>query len=253
MEEEASEEKGTIIVKKVKKVRHAAEHGGSWKVAYADFVTAMMAFFLLLWLVSTIPQETKNGLAGFMKNYSLLKPSGASVVQKGPSPYGEDVMEKSKDAARDGGKSREEAADMLINEMETALGQLRDHAIFEIVDGKLRVNLVDKEGSPIFPSGETRPNAMGKELLRLTAETVKKTNYRVVVEGHTDAHPIAGGDLSNWDLSTLRASSARRELENNGIRKMMFERVVGYADTMPMIKDNPYDPRNRRISLLLLD
>jgi chemotaxis protein MotB len=221
-------------------------------VAYADFVTAMMALFLLLWLISTVPQKKKEGLAGYMKNYNLLKPSGLSLEDKGPSPFGEDIRATGKEAAvADKGKSEEEALSNFAQEVRLELGDLQDHAVIEILDGKIRINLVDKAEEPVFPPGGTLPNDMGKKILKHTAHTIRNTGYRIAVEGHTDAHPFVGGGLSNWDLSTLRASEARKELEANGLDAARFDRVVGYASTQPLIKEDPFNPHNRRISLLL--
>lgn len=250
-EEENTEEQSTIIVKKIKKVHHGG-HGGSWKVAYADFVTAMMALFLLLWLIANVPAKKKGELAGYMKNHSIFKPSGVSLTDKGPSPFGETVRATGKEAAvADKGTAVEEELKRFARDVTLELGDLQDHVVIEMLDGKIRINLVDKEEEPAFPPGGTMPNDMGKKLLKYTAHTIKNTNYRIAVEGHTDAHPFVGGGLSNWDISTMRASEARRELEANGLEASRFDRVVGYAATQPLIKEDPLNPHNRRISLLL--
>lgn len=245
------EHESTIIVKRIKKV-HKGGHGGSWKIAYADFVTAMMALFLLLWLISTVPEEKKYELAQFMENYSLLKPAGESLIEDGTLLHGKSVVKGGEGISTGYKETRREALNRIGQEMRIKLGDLRDHIIIKTIDDEFRIHLVDKEGAQMFPSGGTEPNETAKKILKTIAQALTNTYFMIAVEGHTDAHPFNGGNITNWELSTLRATAARRELEANGIEARRFAKVTGYAANNPLFPDDPFNPQNRRISLLLL-
>lgn len=240
----ADKSKTTIIVKKVKK-GHEGHHGGSWKVAYADFTTAMMAFFLLLWLLSMLNPEQKAALADYFKNFSLFQ-SGQSFMQHSSAIH-EEVKS---------GAVQENPAERFKEQMKKAieekLKELKDHIMIDTVEGGVRIQIVDLEGEPMFPLSSAEPTEKAKEILKVVAENIKDESAKIAVEGHTDAVPFRGGKTTNWELSTARASSARRELEQYGVPPEKIARVVGYADTMPLIKDDPKDPRNRRISIILM-
>lgn len=245
------EHESTIIVKRIKKV-HKGGHGGAWKIAYADFVTAMMALFLLLWLISTVPEEKKEELALFMENYNILKPAGESLIQNGNLQYGKSSVKAGEGLSTGYKKTGSDALNLIGHEIRIKLGDLKDHIIVKTINDEFRIHMVDKEGAPMFPSGGTEPSDTAKEILRQIAQSMAEKDFLIVVEGHTDAHPFNRDNITNWELSTLRATAARRELESNGIHPNRFDRVTGFSDTRPLYKEDPYSPQNRRISLLLL-
>ena len=246
----------TVIVKKIKR-GHAGHHGGSWKVAYADFVTAMMAFFLLLWLLSMSSSEKRAVLSAYFKNFSLFSESGTSFMKESSEVFsqaGGEVKSKGSPVEQSAGETAAEVATEALKEqlkqaVQNKLKAAKNQVLVDLFEGGVRIQIVDNEGSSMFPSGSTKPTEKAKAILALIAENIKNTPNRIAVEGHTDA---VGLRKANWDLSTGRASAARNELEKNGINTDKISRVVGYADTELLFKDNPTDPRNRRISLILL-
>ncbi|MFA7347453.1 MAG: OmpA family protein [Desulfurivibrionaceae bacterium] len=250
----------SIIIKKVKKVS-AGAHGGSWKVAFADFMTGMMAFFLLMWLVNMTPQQKKEELARHFKEYSLFSEGGAGsgaemiaqeqvaseaqiTVTQAPAATGE--IEGEASAA-----GLERFKEQLQQEIEQKLADLKDQVRIEVFEGGVKVDIMDKEGNPMFPLGSTVLTESGQKILKVLCDNIKNTSNRIEIEGHTDAVSYAKKEFGNWELSTSRASAARVEVEKNGIPSSRLLRVSGYAATEPIIKDNPFDPRNRRISLRL--
>ncbi len=239
----------TIVVKKVKK-GHAESHGGSWKVAYADFVTAMMAFFLLLWLISMVTPEKKAVLADYFRNFNVFQQSGRSFMEQSAS-----IQKEIKTSAQDivtGEMTAEDLKEKLKVAIDEKLNKLKDQVLLDVVEGGVRIQIVDLEKRPMFLSGSSTPNDKCKEILSVVAGNIKDTNNRIAVEGHTDSAPFKGSGMTNWELSTGRASAARKELENDGINSDRIARVVGYADTELLVKDDPRDARNRRISIILL-
>ena len=250
----------SIIIKKVKKVS-AGAHGGSWKVAFADFMTGMMAFFLLMWLVNMTPQKKKEELARHFKEYSIFAEGGAGsgaemiakeqvaseaqiTVTQAPAATGEIEGEASS-------AGLERFKEQLQQEIEQKLADLKDQVRIEVFEGGVKVDIMDKEGNPMFPLGSTVLTESGQKILKVLCDNIKNTSNRIEIEGHTDAVSYAKKEFGNWELSTSRASAARVEVEKNGIPSSRLLRVSGYAATEPIIKDNPFDPRNRRISLRL--
>ncbi|WP_353684493.1 flagellar motor protein MotB [Thermodesulfovibrio sp. 3907-1M] len=239
----ADKSKTTIIVKKIKK-GHEAHHGGSWKVAYADFTTAMMAFFLLLWLISMLEPAKRAAIADYFTNFNLFQ-SGQSFMQQTSAIHEEVKPAQAENPA-------ERFKEQMKKAIEEKLKELKDHIMIDTVEGGVRIQIVDLEGEPMFPLSSAEPTEKAREILKVVADNIKDEPAKIAVEGHTDAVPFRGGKTTNWELSTARASSARRELEKNGVAPEKIARVVGYADTMPLIKDDPKDPRNRRISIILM-
>ncbi|BCB96095.1 hypothetical protein JZK55_10170 [Dissulfurispira thermophila] len=244
----------SIIIKKVKK-GHEGHHGGAWKVAYADFVTAMMAFFLLMWLLAMVSPEKRAALSEYFKHFSIFEKGGQSFMMEGQ----QQVLEKSGGEMKtfDFGEGKaalspEDLKEKLKEAIEEKLKELKDQTVVDIFEGGVRIQLVDLEGKSMFQPGSAQLTPSAKEILKIVSENIKDLPNKIAVEGHTDASPLKAGRITNWELSTDRASSARRELELNGIDSARIARVVGYADTELLIKDNPYDPRNRRISIILL-
>ncbi len=241
-----------IIIKKVKK-NHEGSHGGSWKVAYADFVTAMMAFFLLLWLITMSSPEKRAVLAQYFKHFSVFEKSGQSFMQNSTEIFSAKMpdTEQSMKSGK-GGISAEELKDRLQKAVEEKMRGVKDQVLVDFFEGGIRIQIIDTEGSSMFPLGSAQPNERARDILRLVTDNIKDTPNRIAIEGHTDSAPFKGAQITNWELSTDRASAARRELEINGIDPARIARVVGYADQELLVKDNPRDPRNRRISIILL-
>jgi len=255
-----------IIIKRPRKKGHGEAHGGSWKVAYADLVTAMMAFFLLLWLISMVSPEKRLALSEYFQNHTIFQQSSAggksimpentSVLEqqirtiKGQStappqgPRTNEVVEKK--------VTSEQMAERLKESINRRLRYMKDQVLVDIVEGGVRIQIIDMAGSAMFSSGSNTPTEKAVQILDLVADNIRDVNNRIAVEGHTDASPFVGGKTTNWELSSSRASAARRVLESKGIDSDRIARVVGYADQELFIRDNALDPRNRRISIILL-
>jgi chemotaxis protein MotB len=246
-----------IIIKKVKKVQGEGHHGSSWKVAYADFVTAMMAFFLLMWLITMVSPEKRARIATYFKHFSLFEQSGSSFLESTSEIMKESAGEAPK-VPQEIGKagsdlmSKEDLKEKLKKEIEEKLAALKDQIMVDIFEGGVRIQVVDKEGNAMFERGSANLSPNAKKILSVIAENIKDLNNKVAIEGHTDAVSYSSNKYTNWELSTDRASSARKELENNGLSPDKLARVAGYAATEPLVKDNPNDPKNRRISIILL-
>ncbi|MBI4382516.1 MAG: OmpA family protein [Nitrospinae bacterium] len=249
--EEAAAPQPVVFVKRVKKV-HGGHHGGSWKVAYADFVTAMMAFFLLMWLVSMTTEQQKLGLGDYFQNFSPFQ-------HQGISPYQETSMTPTDGMASkaDKGKSRDkENLEVLFQKIKSDVSDkfksVQDQILMDFVSDGLRIQIIDTEGSSMFNSGSPDLNNWSKEVLQMVSENVKHLPNKVAIEGHTDSVPFKASGMSNWELSTARASMARKEFERNGIEPERFSKIVGYADTQPFVKYDTKDSKNRRINIILM-
>ena len=245
------EEKPRIIIKKVKKKGHGDAHGGSWKVAYADFVTAMMAFFLLLWLLAMVSPEKRIALSEYFSNFNIMEQksqaSGESILEKSTG-----VLEIEKMRPRPPKGPTEDFAKKMRDAIDAELQTVKNQIFVDTTKEGVRIQIVDNEGSEIFRVGSDEPTEKARSIIKLVSENMKDKKNRIVIEGHTDSSPFKTAQKTNWELSTSRASAARRELENNGIEPGRIARVVGYADQDPFIKDDPKDLRNRRISIILL-
>jgi chemotaxis protein MotB len=247
-----------IIIKKVKKKGHGGHHGGAWKVAYADFVTAMMAFFLLLWLLAMVAPEKRIALSEYFSNFSLFKEqaqqSGTSVLDKsaGVLDMGRSTKKESFRMSPATKTPAEEVAKRLQGAIEANLLTMKNQVFVDMTNEGVRVQIVDTEGSEIFRSGSDDLTEKARRIIKLVTENIIDKPNRIVIEGHTDSTPFKTAQITNWELSTSRASAARRELENNGIDSGRIARVVGYADQDLFNKDDPKDLRNRRISIILL-
>lgn len=284
----------TIIIKKVKKVA-GGHHGGAWKVAYADFVTAMMAFFLLLWLLNVTTEEQKNAISNFFDPTHPMvseSQSGAggvlggtsvstdgamtSTIQNISTPQSSGATTKGTHVGTQGGKSgsikdasaqkleeelrrreteRFEAAKKTMQkeiEKTPELAELKKHLLVDVTPEGLRIQIVDQEGEPMFPSGSAAMFERTKNLVRLAASVMIKMPNQISVRGHTDSTPYKpGSDYTNWELSADRANSTRRVLRDSGILETRLSNVMGKADTDPLLKDKPTDAKNRRISIIL--
>ncbi|MBN8648360.1 MAG: OmpA family protein [Caulobacterales bacterium] len=267
-----------IIVKKVKKIA-GGHHGGAWKVAYADFVTAMMAFFLLMWLINTTSPEQKRGIADYFAPASLsASTSGAGgilagtalgesgAMQKGSAPMLDapsTPQEKSSaDAQKEAeaqAKAQEEANEFQMAEMSIRqalqdlpeLSELSHNIIVDQTPEGLRIQLVDQEGKPMFAPGSAEPNENAKTLLRAAARITLQLPNQIIISGHTDAAPNPDGANSNWELSAARANSARKVLMQAGLPEARISQITGKAGSDPLFADDPYQPANRRIAIIL--
>lgn len=244
-----------VIIKKIKKVAGGGHHGGAWKVAYADFVTAMMAFFLLLWLLSMVAPEKRARVSTYFKHFSIFEKSGSSFMEKSSEVFNEAGESASKVEQEIGGKftmKPEEFKEAIKQAIEVKLGDIKDQVLVDVFEGGVRIQLVDKAGKPMFDLGSPSPTKMALRILQVIGDNIKALPNPVAVEGHTDSLAYRGSTYGNWELSTERALTARKELEGLGMNPNRLTRVAGYADTSPLVKEDPEDPRNRRISIILL-
>jgi chemotaxis protein MotB len=255
-------EETKIIIKKVKKVHGGGGHGGSaWKVAYADFVTAMMAFFLLLWLLSMVAPEKRAAVSQYFQHFSIFEKSGTSFMEKGATIVSEKMFKEMLDPKKtisplNPGKhqtlSREEVLrEKLKKDVEKKLSDVKNQVMVETFGGGVKIELIDQGGSPMFPLGNSQLTPKAKEIIKVIAANVNSSVGTVAIEGHTDALSYSTNRYTNWELSTERASAARKALEDAGLNPDRIIRVSGHAATAPLIKENPLDPRNRRISIML--
>jgi chemotaxis protein MotB len=269
-----------IIVKKIKKGGHAA-HGGAWKIAYADFVTAMMAFFLLMWLLGSTTEGDKKGIADYFQSPLKIALQGGSgsgdsshVIKGG----GQDITRqsgqvKNGDTARDSralamAAAREEqraaeaqALEGLKRKIEQALQAnpdlraMRDQVRLDMTAEGLRIQIVDEYNRPMFSSGSAVVQPYMRDLLRQLGRVLVDVPQPLTLSGHTDAQPFAGGygGYSNWELSADRANASRRELSAGGLPFSRVLRVQGLASSMPFEPGDPLAPVNRRISIIVMN
>jgi len=247
-----------IIIKKVKKINEGGRHGGSWKVAYADFVTAMMAFFLLLWLVTMVSPEKRARVAAYFKQFSIFEKGGTSFMEKSseifnePGEASDKVFSDYYGTFGDNTITPEALKEAIKEAVETMLGDIKDQILVRVVKEGVKIEIIDKNGSSMFPIGSAELTPKAGEILRVLADNIKNINNKLFIEGHTDSYSYSSNsDYSNWELSADRANAARRDLERLGISPARIVRVVGYADKDPLFED-PRDPKNRRISIVIL-
>jgi len=230
-----------IFVIKKKKVMHGSHHSGAWKVAYADFVTAMMALFIVLWLMSA-DEKVKEAISSFFNN-----PTGPGT-QTGTNAAGTgNAIELPKE---DMGKIREKIEQALKTVPNFRV--LKDHVEMTITPDGLRIELLETEAGIFFESGRPLPTGGGSELLKRLAQELGKMPNHLLIEGHTDARPFSGdGAYSNWELSSDRANAARRLMENNGVRHEQVGQVRGFADRQLRHPEDPEHASNRRVSVIV--
>lgn len=263
-----------IIIKKVIKKQSGGHSGGSWKVAYADFVTAMMAFFLLLWLLSMVSDEKRAALSEYFREYSVFQETGSSAVtskdakmtdpkfitdignESLKAPYsnarGKGDREFRMKAKKNVTMNDEETVKKIRTSIDDKMAGVRDQILVDVIEGGIRIQVIDTEGSMMFPLGSAEPTLKARNILKFVAENINEIPGKIVVEGHTDSAPFNGGQITNWELSTARASAARRALEEFGTDSERIARVVGYADQELLLPLDPRDQRNRRISIIVL-
>ncbi len=272
--------KRPIVIKRIKKVA-GGHHGGAWKIAYADFVTAMMAFFLLMWLLGSTAKGDLSGIANYFKtplkvalmggsgsgdSSSIIKGGGKDLTRSsGQVKEGELPSEKKviniKDAAEEVRrveleklKGLKTAIEMAINNNDK-LRKFKNQILLDMTSEGLRIQIVDDQNRPMFQSGSAQLEPYTQEILRAIGQALNDVPNKVSISGHTDAAPYAGDDkgYSNWELSADRANATRRELLAGGMNDDKIVRVVGLASAVPFNRNDPLDPSNRRISLIVMN
>jgi chemotaxis protein MotB len=228
-----------IIVKK--KISHGGHHGGAWKVAYADFVTAMMALFIVLWLLNS-SKQIQVAVGGYFKDPSgTSKKVGTNLVGSGENfALTKDNMQKLKEELQ---KSIREVSDF---------DKLKNQIEITITSEGLRIELLETESGTFFDSGSAKPTEKGAELLSVLANQLGKLPNKVYLEGHTDSKPYVGiREYGNWELSTDRANAARRLMQQKGLAVDQVSQVRGFADQKLRKPEAPLDSSNRRITLIV--
>jgi chemotaxis protein MotB len=228
-----------IVIKK--RGRHGGHHGGAWKVAYADFVTAMMSLFIVLWLMNS-SEKIKKAVAGYFND-----PKGTGNLM-GTTMTGTGMVTTASDDRMRLLKEKLEEQIKAKKELEKLSRQIE----ITITPEGLRIELLEGKDGTFYQSGSAQVSGSGRELLALLAGELKKLPNALLIEGHTDAAPYSSDtSYSNWELSADRANAARRLLQQGGVRSDQVTQVRGYADQMLRVKSNPYDPSNRRVSILV--
>ena len=269
-----------IVVKKIKK-GGGGHHGGAWKIAYADFVTAMMAFFMLMWLLGSTTQADLQGIADFFQNpLKVAMPGGegsgdsSSIIKGGGKDLTATVgqvkagdieaprktinLQKLKEEYE---KMERQRLEGLKADLETlidanpTLKQFKNQLLLDLTSEGLRIQIVDEKNRPMFDSASSEVKPYTRVILREIGKVLNRVENHISLSGHTDAQPFAGGarDFSNWELSTNRANSSRRELVAGGMLDTKVMRVVGLASTVLYDKQDPYNPINRRISIVIMN
>lgn len=303
------DKKQPIIIKKIRKGGHG-HHGGAWKVAYADFVTAMMAFFLLMWLLGGTSHHVREGIADWFKNptgvqgpggasTSMIKLGGAQEIprsnklKKAPSDeqkqhfkaQSKDSTSENKDEQKQEPKQLKQSLvseqeiqadkkrlDALLAELKEAIEKsqalkpFKDQLLLDVTPEGLRIQIVDKENRPMFDSSSAVLKTYTRDILRQIGKIINTVPNHISIAGHTDAAAFASKyiyveygsfeerrEYTNWELSADRANAARRELIVGGMQPKKIGRVIGLSDSVLFDKANPYNPINRRISIVVLN
>lgn len=270
-----------IIVKKIKK-GGGGHHGGAWKIAYADFVTAMMAFFLLMWLLGSTSKAQKEGIAEYFQtplmvalqgpavgqSDSILKDTGGKDVTKKQGqvkpvdgPKGKEKKVKVEDAKEALKKAEAEKLEELKKKIEQKieaseiLNKFKGQLKLDITSEGLRVQIVDDQNRPMFESSKDELQPYAKEILHEIGTMLNGVENKISLSGHTDASPYPNGEkgYGNWELSADRANASRRELISGGMDESKLIRVVGLASASLYDKENPFNPTNRRISIIVMN
>lgn len=253
-----------IIIKRKKGGGHDGHHGGAWKVAFADFMTAMMAFFLVMWLVGQ-DDQVKKAVSEYFRDpvkFQRLEKSGvlkgsSSVIQSSVEMQAIVAPKISKEAASSSNENKQMslAAKSLLEELskQKAFNNLKKNIKIHMTSEGLRIILNESEDAPaFFEPGSAKLLQKSAIILVTIAKELGRLDNRIVVEGHTDAAFSGGQDYTNWELSADRANSARQLMEVSGLWEDQIREVRGFANQFPMIVENPMDTRNRRISIVVL-
>jgi len=271
-----------IVIKRIKKVSGGGHGGGAWKIAYADFVTAMMAFFLLMWLLGSTSKAKLEGIALHFKtplkvalaggegsgdSSSIIKGGGTDLTRSTGQVKKADVESTRSinlDASR-AEKIKEREEEMRLKEIKEKLDkamnnnpkmqQFKQQMKIDITKEGLRIQIVDDKNRPMFDSGSAYMKSYTRDILREIGKTLNELPNKISLSGHTDAVPYYGGDkgYSNWELSADRANASRRELVAGGLEDGKMMRVVGIGSAIPFNKEEPNAPINRRISIIVMN
>ena len=266
-----------IIIVKRRRGEGGGHHGGAWKVAYADFVTAMMAFFMVMWLVAAVDKETRAAMFEYFKNPSMeegksvkaapgqMGPGGAStaVVSMGGGLDSAKKQEEKKpltgDEARRVAQEEERAKlQKLMDDLKKAIEEsatlrpFKEQLLLDITPEGLRIQIVDAQNRPMFDLGSSQLKDYTTVILRELVAYLNSVPNRLSVTGHTDTTPFARKGFSNWDLSADRANAARRALEGGGLDPDKIARIVGLSSSVLFNPEDPRDPANRRISIIVM-
>jgi len=262
----------SIIVKKIIKGGHG-HHGGAWKVAFADFVTAMMAFFLLMWLMGSTSPEQKEAISDYFQNPSAVQgPGGAStsMIKLGAADHESQRKQKKKSEDQEESDSSSKATqdeegerkklESLKQDLESAISvsealkEFKDQLKLDITSEGLRIQIIDKENRPMFSSGSSNLKGYTTKILREIAEIINKVPNKISLTGHTDATPFNTlRGYTNWELSADRANASRRALVDGGLNESKIAKVVGLSSTILYDKKSPKSPVNRRISMIVMN
>ena len=269
-----AEQNKNIIIKRVKKVA-AGHHGGSWKVAFADFMTALMAFFLLMWLLSMTVPEKKIQLAQYFNDFTVFSSEGTGLLSKELNKMTDmPALPKPKVAYLpqvDGMGQTEDKNTLVLptakpttnpaspyktlkKQIKTRLAIYKKNVNTVETEEGVRVDFMSLEDEPLFEIGQATLTPIMKKIIeKFYYDILSRLENKITIKGHSDAIYYANDKRTNWELSTGRASEVRRMFENLGFNTDRLSLVAGYASTRPLIIENPKDPRNRRISITLLD
>ena len=261
----------SIIIKRLNKCPHVA-HGGAWKIAFADFMTAAMAFFLMLWILGGVNDEEMKAMAEFFRDPTVIDASPSTLVESKEAGQTADAMidmggfkdapKSAEDGEGEGAGKAQEMAD--LEAMKAALqqkikenselNQLKEQLKIDITPNGLQIQILDDRKRPMFGSGVDLPKEYAAHLLREVGSVLAYTKNKISIAGHTDSSGYhASSEYTNWELSSDRANAARRLLLEGGVDSNKIAQAVGMADTVPFDKENPYNPRNRRISIIVLN
>ncbi|WP_040725666.1 flagellar motor protein MotB [Thiomicrorhabdus sp. Kp2] len=260
----------SIIIKRLNKCPHSA-HGGAWKIAFADFMTATAAFFLMLWVLGGTNDEEMKAMAEFFRDPTVIESSPMSLVESKEAGRTSDAMidmggfkdsPKGQEGNEDGSGKAEEKAQMEAMKLELekqiaesdSLSQLKEQLKIDVTPNGLQVQILDDRKRPMFGSGVDLPKEYASKLLQEVGKVLATTNNKISIAGHTDSSGYHNSsEYTNWELSADRANAARRLLLKGGVNSNQIAQAVGMSDTVPFDKENPYNPRNRRISIIVLN
>ncbi len=276
------DKKQPIVIKKGGHGGHG-HHGGAWKVAFADFAVAMMAFFMLMWLLGSTGQEQRAGISDYFQNpsgvqgpggasTSMIKLGGSQDMTPGDTAQHKSGDEHDKDTARTETAEKKievekevekelekQRLDGLMSDLKEAMERsqslqlFKDQLLLDITPDGLRIQIVDKKNRPMFDAGSAHIKHYTAEMLFELAKFIDKLPNRISITGHTDASRSKREDYSNWELSADRANTARRALIDGGLSAHKIGRVIGLADSILFDKEDPYNPVNRRISIIVMN
>ena len=259
----------SIIIKRVNKCPHCA-HGGAWKVAFADFMTAAMAFFLMLWILGGSSDSEMKAMAEYFRDPSVIEASPEVLIQSQSAGRATDAVidmggfQDAPKADTDLQKMEEQAKEReqmeaLKQELEArieaspVLQEFKEQLKLDITPNGLQVQILDDRRRPMFSTGVDAPREYAINIIREVGRVLSKSDKPISIAGHTDSSGYSPtAEYTNWELSADRANAARRIILQSGVGAEKIAQVVGLADTAPFDKENPYNPRNRRISIILL-